>query len=78
MKRVKIVERKLGREGNLGQQIGDLIEIDPRQNSKEYLDTLIHECLHACFPDLSEQAVVDSANVITDAVWRQNYRRIQK
>lgn len=54
------------------------IEIDPRQKAFDYLDTLIHEHLHFCFPKLKESKVSWAAGVITKAVWKKQYRRIAK
>ena len=79
---VKIIERKLGRESALGQitpeETSDLIEIDPRQDSKEYLDTVIHELLHHKFPDLDESKVTKIAKIISRKLWTLNFRRIMK
>ena len=78
-KRIKVTERKLGRSGALGLYYSDgRMEIDPRQDSREYLDTLIHEALHARFPWMTEEEVIVSANVISDIVWKQNFRRIKE
>lgn len=76
--KVKVVERKLGREGALGQyfQGTGLIEIDPRQKAKEYLDTLIHELLHMYYPDESEENICEVATSIAKEVWKRNFRRI--
>ncbi len=79
IRRVKVVERKLGRENALGlcyKQLG-LIEIDPRQASKEYLDTLIHELLHAYFPQAAEWRIEEVAHRITEVLWKHNFRRLQ-
>lgn len=78
MKRIKVRERKLGRERAMGQAFfrKKLIEIDPRQVSKDYLDTLIHETLHILFPKMTEKQVRKSANVISKLVWKNNFRRI--
>jgi hypothetical protein len=76
--RVRVVERKLGREGAVGlcyQGLG-LIEVDPRQNSKDYLDTLVHEMLHHFFPRTSEWRVGKIANRMTDILWKNKYRRL--
>lgn len=76
---IKIVERKLGHERAFGQawRGEGLIEIDPRQSSRNYLDTLIHEGMHIVFPDMSEYKVRRSANQLSSLVWRQNFRRIK-
>jgi hypothetical protein len=78
--RVKVLERKLGRErawGQAWQGINEL-EIDPRQPPKQYLDTLIHEALHLARPELEETTVEETATFITDVLWRQNYRRVNQ
>jgi Zn-dependent peptidase ImmA (M78 family) len=76
----KIVERKLGREKAAGQCHDDkpLIEIDPRQDPKERLDTLIHELLHHVAPEWTEEHVAKNANIISEALWKQKYRRIEE
>lgn len=53
------------------------IDLDPRQLSKDYLDSLVHEVLHRELPELSEQQVIEIAAAMTAAIWRRNYRRIQ-
>ena len=39
------------------------------------LDSIIHEILHAALWDLDEEAVQDTANAISAALWRLGYRR---
>jgi len=46
--------------------------------SKNYLNTLIHELLHACFPEMEEGQVRKASSYITKAIWQQNYRKIAK
>ena len=77
-KKVQIVEKKLGREGAYGQYYDGVIEIDPRQSSEEYLDTLIHEMLHHYFPDLLEAEVLHIATQMTASIWSKNYRKVAK
>ena len=52
-------------------------EIVVRKNmdEKEELDTNIHEFLHACFWDLTEEAITESAKDITEALWKLGYRK---
>jgi hypothetical protein len=78
-KRLKVVEKKLGRERAWGQAYkGEkMIEIDPRMKSKQRLNVLIHEALHIHFPDLSETAVDKAASFLSNTVWEDQYRRIQ-
>lgn len=77
---MKVVERKLGRERALGQARFDknLIEIDPRQPSKEYLDTVLHEGLHLIFPELTERKVAAASRKLTRLVWKVGFRRIHQ
>lgn len=78
--RVRIIERKLGREKALGlayQGIG-IVEIDPRQCERERLDTLVHELLHLLEPEWTEERVEASAAWLAQILWRQGYRRIRE
>ncbi len=46
-----------------------LIRISSRcRERKDYLEVFIHECLHACCWDLSEETVSFSAREIADAI----------
>lgn len=78
--RLKIVERKLGRERAHGQcwKGENLIEIDPRQTARGYLNTLIHETLHCIFPAMSESTVNRAASKICRVVWERDFRRLKK
>ena len=44
------------------------------QNQIDILDTVIHECLHACYPDLDEEAITESATGIAKVLFRMGYR----
>lgn len=76
--KITIVEKLLGREGVVGlaYQGEGLIEIDPRQTSKEYMDTVIHESLHMFFPDWTERKVLTNAKKLTAILWKYGYRRV--
>jgi len=78
--KIKVIDKKLGRQKAVGQAYTDarVIEVDPRQRSKNYLDTLIHEMLHVYNPDWSENKVTKTANEMTDIIWQKNYRRIKR
>ena len=78
MKKVEIIERKLGREKALGQAWDDLVEIDPRQCSKEYLATAIHELLHIAQPELSESKIIRVSRLISSKLWKLGFRRIHQ
>ncbi len=43
-------------------------------NTKDYLDTLCHECVHASMPDASEAAVARLANDLSEVLWKRGYR----
>ena len=76
-KNPKVVERKLGRENALGQMnyTDNIIDIDPRQDPKDYMNTLIHEKLHHLAPSWSETKVEWWANRLAKFLWEQNYRK---
>jgi len=77
-----INEKKLGRVRFNGGSVwglaykdDNLIEIDPRQKPKRYLNTLVHELLHIVFPEASEKQITQAANVVVKELWRANYRK---
>lgn len=41
------------------------------------METVAHECLHACLPELSEEAVTHAAKVIGFALYQLDFRRRQ-
>jgi hypothetical protein len=78
-KRVKVRERKLGRDKAVGLYWGDgLIEIDPRLKPKAYLGTLLHELLHHVCPNASESWVGRHAPVMARVVWQAGFRKLAK
>lgn len=44
-------------------------------DSKNDLDTIIHESLHACLWDLGEESVQESAEDIARIIWRLGWRK---
>ncbi len=79
MKRIKIVERKLGHERVMGLAYAEgLIEVDPRQRARVMMNTLIHEATHLAMPSLSESAVKKIAGKATRVLWAMDYRRLAK
>ena len=66
-RKIRILDRKLG----------NLIEIDPRQRSRDRLDTVCHEVIHLLGPHLSEVTVICHANILSDALWRDRWRRLE-
>ncbi|NBQ70618.1 MAG: hypothetical protein EBU46_18015 [Nitrosomonadaceae bacterium] len=78
--KIKVVEVKLKRQHALGQAWAaeGLVEIDPRQRAKVYLNTLIHELTHILFPEASEHKVRKVSGKYVKALWDAGYRRIAK
>lgn len=84
--RVRLVERKLGRERERsgraryawGQHHSDgLIEVDPRQRESTRLDTVVHELLHHVNPDMSETVVSEAAGIFAKVLWEDGWRRVR-
>ena len=78
-RKIKVKERKLGREGAYGQawKSAALIEIDPRQTERARLDTLIHETLHVILPDHSDTAIRGLATRMVRVIWKDGWRRVR-
>jgi hypothetical protein len=76
--KLKIRDRFLKRHHALGlYYMGERrIEIDPRQRPKRYLNTLIHEIMHDRLPNAGENQINRIAGMLTEAIWKANYRRI--
>lgn len=49
--------------------------LDAKLHGEEELEVFIHEFLHACFWDMDEAAVEESAEDIARALWRLGYRK---
>jgi hypothetical protein len=54
---------------------GKEIRICHTLKGEKELDVTIHELLHACFWDMDETAINDSATDIARVLWRMGYRR---
>lgn len=80
MSKIRVVEKHLGREKAFGQAWTEdkLIEIDPRQNSKDMLDTLIHEWWHVEFPTATETQVANKSKKLAKFLWKHNVRLLRK
>lgn len=83
MKHTKVVEKKLGRNKvgkypivGLAHFDTNHIEIDPRQGSKDFFGTLIHEQLHLIFPYLNEDEILRAEKKLCNLLWKQNYRKV--
>ena len=76
-RKVKVVERKLGRIGAYGMATlaQNLIELDPRMTERRRLTILVHEAIHLARWDLTEREVTKLAPKIGKVLWQQGYRR---
>lgn len=54
-----------------------IIKIRSGLLKKELLEVAIHEGLHACFWDLDEEAINESAKSISSLLWKLGYRKIE-
>lgn len=50
------------------------IEVDERLEGKKRLTVIVHELLHACFPDINEEAITCAARDISRVLYRLGYR----
>lgn len=80
VKKPRIINKHIKEKNVLGYAYQDdfEIEIHPEQDSREYLNTLIHEMLHCFLPDVSEYSITRLANIMTEKIWRRRYRRMEK
>lgn len=76
LKKIKVQERKLRKYLGYAYPEYNLVEVDPNQKPRQYLDTLIHEILHVMYPDDSETKISRNASTITHHIWKKGYRRI--
>ena len=44
----------------------------------DMMDTIIHELIHAIRPELSEEAVLETATTIAKALWKLKYRKMPR
>lgn len=51
-----------------------IVLIGKQLHTKEFLDTIIHELIHAIRPDFSEQDVEQLSRRISHTLWRFGYR----
>jgi len=75
-RRIKVSERKLGRERAWGRQLPRKIELDPRLQPRPRMSVLIHEAFHQAYPEMSEAQVDHGEKVVCKILWSQNYRRV--
>lgn len=77
-KKLILRDRKLLRENAQGQAIHpDLLEVDPRLTSRDRLNTVLHEAIHLCFPNLSERDVRAVTVRLFLVLWEDRWRRLE-
>jgi len=54
------------------------IEIRPNLEGKERLDCIIHEALHACFPDIDDDAIDETGTSISDLLIKFGYKETKE
>ncbi len=66
---------------NLGDDLGQcdyaqrVIRVALGQSEADELDTVVHEVLHAAYPDLEEAAIGDTGAAIAKVLWRLGWRK---
>ena len=73
-RRFRVVERRM--KDAFGQCAYDerVIALHPGLKDRKRLATLVHESLHACLPDLSEDAVAETEEGIVAWLWQDGWR----
>ncbi len=71
---VKYIRRATSVDGEIG-QIDRVININSNLKPDVIMEAEIHEALHACLPDMAEDAVGDTGRDIAAFLWRRGYRR---
>ena len=77
-KHPKVIEAKLGQEkadGIMDYEDG-VIYIDERLRGRRKIDTLLHERLHAKYPDWPEKKVATLAAMLADFLWINHVRPV--
>ena len=54
---------------------GPAVVIPPSRESRDRLDTFIHETLHVSLPSMSEAEVERVAGDVSKVLWKAGYRR---
>lgn len=47
-------------------------------SSRAYLETVIHEGLHACFPGIAEDRITQSGKDLARLLWGLGYRHVKR
>ena len=73
---IKVIHKNLGKKRLWGQAIFETntIEIDIRAKGKKFLEILMHELNHLCFPYLTEEEITKKSIQATNVLWEQGIR----
>ena len=53
------------------------IWVHPEISEKNKLNTTTHESIHAAYPELTEQQVIDGSDLIAEVLWKSGYRKVK-
>lgn len=67
-----------GRMNDPGRAAGRVIHLASWQSEEELLDTVLHELIHCCRPELEETTVTEMAREMARVAWRLGYRRVER
>ena len=56
----------------------EVIELEQRQEPREWLSTLVHEALHVAFPHMEEKAIAAAEKRVAGILWRAGVRRVHQ
>ena len=81
IRKIDIVESKLGRNGALGTweeptPNNTVITIDERLKGFQRLLIVTHEALHEACKDWTEEKVVEVSELLASIIWRCDYRHV--
>ena len=54
------------------------IRVSSNQSERMFMDTLVHELIHALWPTISEDEVASKSTMLYRALWKMGYRRATK
>ena len=81
-RRIPLKLRKLGRHRAVGlcwdDQKSVLIEVDSRLTPRNTFGTVIHELLHAAYPDMTEEEVLKGEAIIASNLYRYGYGPVRE
>jgi hypothetical protein len=69
--------KDFGRMDDPGVARGRVIRVATWQSEEELLDTILHELIHCCRPELEENTVTEMAREMARVMWRLGYRRAE-